>query len=174
MTTEARATLSITISSIRDPSSPTRLGRIMSDLTTTVVHDPDVVWRLQMAVHEIAENLAKYADGDFVSIEVAVEDVGESEIRCTVSSRNAASPERLAEAGRALTAVANAQNPGAYYRRLMTENAFKPGSGLGFARIRAEGGFALEFEIEGTQLRLKAVGQWGSGRTWVGGESVPP
>ena len=53
-----------------------------------------------------------------------------------------------------------ATTPDVVYQKIMRENAFKPTSGLGLARIRVEGGFAIEAAVEGTALTLTASATW--------------
>jgi hypothetical protein len=113
-----------------------------------------------MVAHELAENLVKYASGDAIALEVSVEDLPDGGTLCTVISRNSAEPARLEEARRGLSALLQAEEPRAFYSRLMAENAFRSGSGLGLARIRAEGGFDIEFSIDGSTLTVRASSRW--------------
>ena len=72
-----------------------------------------------------------------------------------LSTRNSATPEYLERAVELLTELKNAKDPVAYYDRLVRETAPKVGvSGLGLARIRAEGDLALDFEAVGDELRI--------------------
>lgn len=124
----------------------------ITDFCELSLQDMEVVSRVHMAIHELAENLVKYGNSNSVRLDVEVERVrGGSVLRLT--TRNSAAPERLAEAVRILQGLRDAEDPVAYYDQLVLESAPKEGvSGLGLARIRAEGDLDLDFEVDGNQL----------------------
>lgn len=124
----------------------------VTDFCEMSLQDMDVVSRVHMAIHELAENLVKYGASDSVRLDVEVERVGGGSV-LRLRTRNHAAPERLAEAVRILQGLRDAVDPVAYYDQLVLESAPKEGvSGLGLARIRAEGDLDLDFEVDGNQL----------------------
>ncbi|HEY6724155.1 MAG TPA: hypothetical protein VI197_08980 [Polyangiaceae bacterium] len=124
----------------------------ITDFCELSLQDVDVVARVHMAIYELAENLVKYGASDSVRLDVEVERVGAGSV-LRLRTRNAAAPERLAEAVRILQGLRDAEDPVAYYDQLVLESAPKEGvSGLGLARIRAEGDLDLDFEVDGNQL----------------------
>jgi hypothetical protein len=80
---------------------------------------------------------------------------GDGETTLRLSTRNRATPEYLRRAIELLTELKCAEDPLAYYDQLVRETAPKRGvSGLGLARIRAEGDLELYFAVEGDELRI--------------------
>ena len=124
----------------------------ITDFCELSLQDNDVVYRVHMAIHELAENLVKYGTSTSVRLDVEVERAeGGSVLR--LRTRNSAAPESLAEAVRILQGLRDADDPVAYYDQLVLASAPKEGvSGLGLARIRAEGDLDLDFEVDGNQL----------------------
>jgi len=124
----------------------------ITDFCEMSLQDMDVVYRVHMAIHELAENLVKYGTSSSVRLDVEVERVGDGSV-LRLRTQNSAAPERLAEAVRILTGLRDAVDPVAYYDELVLASAPKEGvSGLGLARIRAEGDLDLDFEVDGDQL----------------------
>ncbi|XXU13508.1 hypothetical protein WMF47_32080 [Sorangium sp. So ce861] len=137
--------------------------RLVSSFCSMVLDDPNVSSRFYMAAHELAENVIKYSSGPRVSLELALE---ESESACVmkICARNEASPERLREVERRLFELKTATDPVKHYDDLICETAMVEGvSGLGLARVRAEGGLDVDYKIEGNELTIIAhapVGRW--------------
>src|SRR5690606_13514671 len=72
-----------------------------------------------------------------------------------VRTRNRTSPERLAEVEKRLRELKTTKDPSALYDRMIEESAPLEGvSGLGLARIRAEGGLDFDYTIDGDELTL--------------------
>src|SRR4051812_7477435 len=116
-----------------------RVIRWLTDFCQLTLADLEMVARLRLAVSELVENVVKYGMQPNVSVEVAlIERDGAALLR--LGTRNRASPEYLERAVELLTELKNAPDPIAYYDALVRESAPKVGmSGLGLARIRAEG-----------------------------------
>ena len=124
----------------------------ITDFCEMSLQDMDVVYRVHMAIHELAENLVKYGTSSSVRLDVEVER-GEGGSVLRLRTTNSASPERLAEAVRILQGLRDADDPVAYYDQLVLASAPKEGvSGLGLARIRAEGDLELDFKVDGDQI----------------------
>ncbi|WP_437730456.1 hypothetical protein [Sorangium sp. So ce1335] len=137
--------------------------RLVSSFCSMVLDDANVSSRFYMAAHELAENIIKYSSGPRVSLELAVEE-GESACIMKICARNEASPERLREVERRLLELKTAPDPVKHYDDLIIETATLEGvSGLGLARVRAEGGLDVDYKIEGNELTIIAhapVGRW--------------
>ncbi len=75
-----------------------------------------------------------------------------------ISARNEASPERLREVERRLFELKAASDHRLkHYDELICETAMVEGvSGLGLARVRAEGGLDVDYTIEGNELTIIA------------------
>ncbi|WP_437521354.1 hypothetical protein WME79_28885 [Sorangium sp. So ce726] len=121
-----------------------------------VLDDESASSRFYMAAHELVENLIKYSSGPEVSLELALEE-GEGARVLVIRARNEASPERLREVERRLSALKSASDPVKHYDELICETAMVEGvSGLGLARVRAEGGLDVDYTIEGNRLTIIA------------------
>ncbi|XXS67748.1 hypothetical protein WMF43_29745 [Sorangium sp. So ce131] len=137
--------------------------RLVSSFCSMVLDDANVSSRFYMAAHELAENITKYSCGPRVSLELALEGA-ESSCVMKIRARNEASPERLREVERRLLSLKTADDPVKHYDALICETAMVEGvSGLGLARVRAEGGLDVDYTIEGNELTITAhapIGRW--------------
>jgi hypothetical protein len=136
------------------PAFMQRVIRWLTDFCQLTLADLEMVARLRLAVSELVENIVKYGMQPNVSVEVElIERDGALLLR--LGTRNRTSPEYLERATELLSELKNAKDPIAYYDRLVRESAPKLGvSGLGLARIRAEGEFDLDFKVEGDELTI--------------------
>jgi hypothetical protein len=137
-----------------EPSSAfvQRVIRWLTDFCQLTLADLEMVARLRLAVSELVENVVKYGMQPNVSVEVQlIERDGAPILR--LGTRNRTSPEYLERAVELLSELKRAPDPIAYYDRLVRETAPKAGvSGLGLARIRAEGDLELDFKVDGDEL----------------------
>ncbi|WP_437566725.1 hypothetical protein [Sorangium sp. So ce542] len=134
----------------------TAVLRLVSSFCGMVLDDANVSSRFYMAAHELAENITKYSTGPRVSLELVMEEA-ESSCVLKIRARNEASPERLREVERRLFALKTASDPVKHYDDLISETAMLEGvSGLGLARVRAEGGLDVDYKIEGNELTITA------------------
>lgn len=131
-----------------------RVIRWLTDFCQLTLRDLELVARLRLAVNELVENVVKYGMQPNVRVEVELlERDGATVLR--LSTRNRANPEYLERAVHLLTQLRAAEDPIAYYDQLVRETAPKAGmSGLGLARIRAEGDLQLDFAVDGDELRI--------------------
>lgn len=128
--------------------------RWLMNLCQLTLAQAEPAYRLRLAVNELVENAAKYAIEPNVRVGVELLE-REGAMILRLSTRNRATPEDLGCAVDLLTELKNAADPVAFYDQLVLESAPKPGvSGLGLARIRAEGELELYFEVEANELSI--------------------
>lgn len=113
--------------------------------------------RLRIVVAELTENVGKYATGSQAMVSVIIEQRGGQVYVCVETSNSA--PQRDIERAVALLAqLRDAQDRVAYYDQLVRSVAPTrvPGvSGLGIARIAAEGQLGLDYRVEGEVLTIR-------------------
>lgn len=130
------------------------ISQLVSDFCQMGLRDLDISYRFRMAAHELAENITKYSTTSRVSLEVELAEVAGVHM-LSVKTRNETSPERLIEVEKRLKELKSAVDPVELYDRMIEETAPLEGvSGLGLARIRAEGGLDFDYEISGNELTL--------------------
>jgi hypothetical protein len=85
-----------------------------------------------------------------------VSDVIDGRRRVDVTARNRATPEQARDLVRRIHALAQAEDPMAFYVGLMRDSAQRSGSGLGLARVRVEGEMQLSCALEGDAVIVSA------------------
>jgi hypothetical protein len=122
------------------------------------VRDPDASSRLRLVVHELLENLVKYSTVAPVEFDFRL--VREqATLHVSIRTQNRASSERLADATARLRALNAARDPVAHYDEVIRASAGRrEGSGLGLARIHAEGEMLLSHEVQGDCLSILVEG----------------
>src|SRR6478609_1158538 len=142
--------------SARQIASATRL---VGDIFGEPIGDADAISRVTLAVHEILENLAKYAAEEAPSLCVELREDGDAGL-IEIRTKNRASRERLALTEQLLHSLIHAADPRETYRELMARTAGQAeGSGLGLARIRAEAELQFAFEITADSVEITAFGR---------------
>jgi len=134
------------------PAFMQRVIRWLTDFCQLTLADLELVARLRLAVSELVENVVKYGLQPNVSVEVElIERDGSTTLR--LGTRNRTSPEYLERVSRLLSQLKSAEDPLAFYDALVRESAPRAGvSGLGLARIRAEGELEVDYKIDGDEL----------------------
>ena len=149
-----RATLAVCMTAFPSDRIVSAVSRLVSEFCRALVDDVDVADRFHMAAQELAENLVKYSVGPQISIEVELRGT-DGRARLLVRAKNHTTPEKMELVERRLLELTNAEDPVAHYDRLIRETAeLEDGSGLGLARIRAEGELELEYAVEGNELTI--------------------
>jgi hypothetical protein len=128
--------------------------RYLDMLYGSLFDDPDETYRLTLTAHELLENLVKYSEGASQLL-VGVREDSDETYAC-VETRNHSSPERLAAVSQLIEGFAGASSALTAYDELLASSVDREGSGLGLARICAEGGMRLECEITGNELTIRA------------------
>lgn len=133
------------------------LARAIGDFSRAIFADADCAARLRMAAHELLENAVQYGTSPTASLELTLEEgTSPAFFVVTLKASNETSLDRLREAAQCLTAVGDASDPIGHYDDLVRMRANQDGSGLGLARIRAEGEFAISYDISATELSVMA------------------
>lgn len=138
----------------------TAIRRFVAELAHSVVGDAGVAARLALAAHELLENAVKYSSNSqrLVTLRLAIEE--KSTIRVTVM--NASDEAVMEPLRRLLDELNNAPDRSAHYQQMIKrsiENEY--GSGLGLARISAEGEMHLSCEIHRGLLSVTAEARIG-------------
>lgn len=133
-----------------------RTSRYVRDFYGNVLADPDACARVMLTAHELLENAAKYSADGHGQLEIdVVERDGQAYVR--IATSNLATAERLTELRRFFDESGRTPDPIALYDQMIARTAQRTdGSGLGLARIRAEGEMALTHNIEGETVTIVA------------------
>jgi hypothetical protein len=130
--------------------------RFVADAFERVETDQDLVHRIAMAAHELLENAAKYSIGGRAHLRVAREPSGNG-ARAHLSLSNDTTRAHVARLRRLIEEIETSADPLEHYCAVMRKNAgVAAESGLGLARIRAEGELELGLEVEGTRITIMA------------------
>jgi hypothetical protein len=133
-----------------------RTSKYVLEFYRSVLADPDASDRVMLAAHELLENAAKYSsDGmGHLEIELAPRGAG-TVVRITTSNR--AQPDRLDELHRFFEESLSCSDALALYDRMIARSAQRAeGSGLGLARVRAEGEMELSWCVNGDEVTITA------------------
>jgi anti-sigma regulatory factor (Ser/Thr protein kinase) len=131
--------------------------RFVSDVYGRLLGDPEATSRIALATHELLENAVKYSLDGTMTVRIAVEPA-DGGCRLCIRMINRAAPAQIASVRTIIDGMASSPDPIAYYQRLMREAAQRThGSGLGLARIAAEGEMTMEYSLSGDELTLIAT-----------------
>lgn len=130
------------------------ISQLVCDFCQMVLQDFDESSKFYMAAQELAENITKYSTTNRVSLEVEIVETDTGHV-LQIRTRNQSSPENLTEVERRLHELKHTNDPIELYDRIIEETAPLEGvSGLGLARIRAEGGLEFDYHIDGDELTV--------------------
>lgn len=124
-----------------------------------VAPDADTLSRIALCAHELAENVVKYSSGGMCTMEVSIRvpKTAGSTIELSLTTKNAATQEQLEKAEHYLEQLEKAENAERFYDRCIAESVTREvGSGLGLARIRAEGLMEITHEVTGGDISVTA------------------
>jgi two-component sensor histidine kinase len=128
--------------------------RFVEESFEKIVGDPEAVFRVSLAVHELLENAAKYSVGDRTGLTVNFESNGSG---ASITLTNQTTPEHIERLRACISEIQASDEPGALYQDMMRRTfGIRDESGLGLARIRAEGELNLSLNIEGTTVTIVA------------------
>jgi hypothetical protein len=112
--------------------------------------------RLLIVVAELTENVGKYGSGPDACVDIAVIQRSD-QLYLRVETRNSAPAKHMDRALELLSQIRDSKDPVAYYDQLIKSVAPTriPGvSGLGLARIAAEGQSQLDYQVLGGLLTI--------------------
>ena len=133
----------------RDMNMVSVIRRFVEEVYEQVFDDIDTVSRITLAAHELLENAVKYSADGPARIRVSLAR-GEETDRVAISVSNRADPRNLAALRALFNEMQQVSDPLVHYQTLLRRNyRRKDGSGLGLARVQAEGEMALTLEIDG-------------------------
>jgi two-component sensor histidine kinase len=128
--------------------------RFVEESFEKMVGDPDAVFRVSLAVHELLENAAKYAIGDKTGLFVHFDANGPA---ASIRLTNQTTPQHIERLRECISEIQASEEPFAHYQKLMRRTyGIQEESGLGLARIRAEGELNLSLEIDGSMVTIVA------------------
>jgi hypothetical protein len=120
--------------------------------------DAATLSRIQLAAHELSENVVKYADDETCSVHVRTEPGADSgAVGLSITTENAVAPDALMRVDAYLSALEAAANPDQFYDQQIAESAKRTsGSGLGLARIRSEASMEIRHHCQNGRLSVTA------------------
>jgi len=128
--------------------------RFVEESFEKLVGDPEAVFRISMAVHELLENAAKYSDGEMTGLNICFESNGSA---VSIKLTNQSTPEHIARLRASIKEIQSSKDPYALYQTLMRRSSgVQEESGLGLARIRAEGELDLSLEVDSLMVAITA------------------
>lgn len=117
--------------------------------------DPNEIQCVAMAAYELLENLLKYAGEGASVFDVEIcNRAGGGHVRIRTS--NTATSDRVGSVERLVKRIREAADPVSIYDELILAGAGPESSGLGLARIRAEGEMDVACIANGTQVTVVA------------------
>jgi hypothetical protein len=121
-----------------------------------ILDDPDATSRVALTAQELLENATKYSTDGATTLEIDVTREGAGHV-LSVRTSNGADPEHLAELQRRFDTMQRSSDAFGYYTDLMVRTAkSREGSGLGLARVWAEGEMDVRCNIVGTEATIIA------------------
>lgn len=139
--------------------------RFVSEFYCEILEEPDAVSRLALATHELLENAVKYSIDGCTSLSIAVDQ--EEPRRVTIRISNRASEANITTVSGVLSDLRASGDPFGHYQELMAKSVqLADGSGLGLARVHAEGEMTMSHSVHGDEICIQA-------HTHIGASAAP-
>jgi hypothetical protein len=133
--------------------------RFTGEFYERVLVDRELASRLALATHELLENAVAYASEPETAIRIEIDND-----LLNVQTWNRATQDNINGLRELMEEVSAAPDPVAFYYQLLEKNALREdGSGLGIARVRAECGMTLSYQIDNDRVCIRAVTQISGG-----------
>jgi hypothetical protein len=147
-----------------NPRMVSIVRRFVEETFEKLVGDPEAIFRVSMTAHELLENGAKYAVGRRAQLRVVLEELEGGGASAHIALSNETTPEHVERLKARIAEITRAEDPFALYQALMRRSSkLRDESGLGLARIRAEGEMNLGLEVDGNRVSIIAqarVPEW--------------
>lgn len=138
--------------------------RFVAELYQRTRMDADDVDRIAMATHELLENAIRFSKDGLAALRIDLFPGNPSSV--SIRTENSATAENCASVSGRVAAIKVASDPYELYSAVMRASAAQThGSGLGLARVFAEGELRLECVVQGSMVVVTANG------VLAGGES---
>jgi hypothetical protein len=152
-----RSGLNFELSLEPNPRMVSIVRRFVEETFEKLVGDPEAIFRVSMTAHELLENGAKYAVGRRSVLRLLLEETGDGGATAQIAITNETTPEHVERLRLRIAEINRAEEPFALYQALMRRSSkLRDESGLGLARIRAEGEMNLGLEVNGTTVTIVA------------------
>ena len=127
--------------------------RFVSDFYDHLLIDPDATSRVALATHELLENAMGYSTSGETTLRIEIRDHDARQDQLVIRIRNRTTQQHIGDIRLLFEEMGANSDPLAFYQTLLVRNAKRQnGSGLGLARIRAEGEMALSCEVDGDEV----------------------
>jgi hypothetical protein len=157
--------MSLEVSIVPDAAAIAMTQRVVDDMARCISRDQDVGWRLAMATHELLDNARKYGREEVASFrfEIVATDAGHV---ANMHVRSHGTSGHIAALQGTMKGIDQAADAWSFYLDALQRCADSDDdrSGLGLARICAEGEMRLFISVEegeyvsvGAELRFEAA-----------------
>jgi hypothetical protein len=138
------------------PGLLTQTREFVSSFCGTFVRDPDLVYRLTIAAHELLENAIKYSSDGATNMRIELRREGDRSC-VSIRAENRAAPQRIVAVRDMIQRIHEADDAFELYCNLIRASVEREtGSGLGLARICAEAACELDCAVVGDKIAVSA------------------